>query len=435
MTAIIIGRTFLIIFKPRLKFILIVSTSLLILIIASFHFSFISPSFNLAFFSDTLSFSIIVLTLISFHLISLSSFSYQKTAIPLSIILLILIMAFTANNTLLFYIFFEAVLIPTLFLITLNGSAPERLQAGIYLLLYTIFGSLPLLLSLLLTKNSHAFIISFTNPIPIQYTIFLILAFIIKLPIYFSHLWLPKAHVEAPLEGRIILAAVLLKLGGYGLIRLIHLFPLISSFLKNFLSSISLIGALFTRINCTRQKDLKALIAYSSVAHIGLVLAAILTFKPLGVSSAILIIFAHGLTSSALFFLVTILYNQTHSRNILIFKGILIFIPNTTFWWFIFTAANISAPPTINIIREIVIFSSLCQLDWLLIIPIFLASISTAAFAFILYSNIRHNTSSPLHPFNPSSSKIFLSLLTHLVPLVFIAIKPDPICLLFLISY
>nr|QXQ00041.1 NADH dehydrogenase subunit 4 [Holothuria fuscogilva] len=352
-----------------------------------------------------------------------------------SIITIFLILTFSSLNILSFFICFESTLIPTLVLITRWGANMERVQASIYFLFYTLFGSLPLLVSILLlssTNNTLMLPISSANELEIDnllttnfWWLITIVAFLIKMPIYGFHLWLPKAHVEAPVAGSMILAAILLKLGGYGLVRMSTIFP--QAVMPN---SVLIIfccwGSLITSIICLRQTDLKALIAYSSVGHMSLVAAGAVLGTQWAVSGALILMIAHGLVSSALFALANILYERTHTRNIFITRGFKTITALLPLWWLIACASNLGLPPTPNLIGEIIIISGLISWSIWLIPILGLATVFGAIYSLSIFQNANTQANpTPNIAFNNTTPREHLMIILHLAPIIPIIVSPE----------
>nr|YP_008854910.1 NADH dehydrogenase subunit 4 [Labeo angra]BAO08867.1 NADH dehydrogenase subunit 4 [Labeo angra] len=347
-----------------------------------------------------------------------------------------LIMAFGATEIIMFYIMFEATLIPTLIIITRWGNQTERLNAGTYFLFYTLAGSLPLLVALLLLQQSTGtlsmLVLQYSQPLQLNswghmaWWAGCLIAFLVKMPLYGVHLWLPKAHVEAPVAGSMVLAAVLLKLGGYGMMRMMVMLDPLSKELAYPFIILALWGIIMTGSICLRQTDLKSLIAYSSVSHMGLVAGGILIQTPWGFSGAIILMIAHGLVSSALFCLANTAYERTHSRTMILARGLQMIFPLTAVWWFIANLANLALPPLPNLMGELMIITTLFNWSPWTILLTGLGTLITAGYSLYMFlMSQRGPAPSHITGLQPFHTREHLLMTLHLVPVLLLVTKPE----------
>lgn len=370
-----------------------------------------------------------ILMVMARHKLYLSNYFYKYFLFLNLILMLVLVLTFRFINLFLFYLFFEISLIPVLLIILGWGYQPERLQAGLYLLFYTLLASLPIIVVIFYCYfgcNSMDFFYlwGFYLNRPLLY-LCMNFVFFIKMPMFFVHLWLPKAHVEAPVAGSMILAGIILKLGGYGLLRVITMFSGISLIINHYFVVIRLVGGLIISLICLRQRDMKLLIAYSSVAHMGLVLGGIMTLNYWGLCGSLVIIVAHGLCSSGLFCLANISYERLGSRRIYLNKGMIALIPTLRLWWFLLCSSNIAAPPSLNLIGEIMLINRLVSWNFLTIIFMIFLSFFRAVYSLYLFSFTQHGKIATRFRYYRGSLREYLLLLLHWVPLNVLVIKGD----------
>nr|AWV83271.1 NADH dehydrogenase subunit 4 [Kosemia yezoensis] len=383
------------------------------------------------FYIDEMSYGLIILSIwISFlMIISSPIYKYNNMLFFLFLVLwlmIFLIISFSTSSIMIFYICFESSLIPVMVIIMGWGYQPERIDASYYLLFYTLFASLPMLMSILFLYkyNMTSIFMLMCSPTNMYVYIGMMMAFLIKMPLFMFHFWLPKAHVEAPISGSMILASILLKLGGYGLIRMMSIIPMYFYKLGFIWISISMIGSILISILCMIQTDIKSLIAYSSVAHMGLVISSIMTMSNWGLLGSYYMMIGHGLCSSGLFCLANMLYERTGSRSLLINKGMLTFMPSMSLLWFLMSSSNMSCPTTLNLAGEIMIINSLMSWNMFMMVLLVLSSFLSACYSLYMYSYTQHGMFfSSLFSFSSGSVREFFLIMMHWIPLNLIILK------------
>nr|AGN52998.1 NADH dehydrogenase subunit 4 [Samia cynthia cynthia] len=394
---------------------------------------------NLSYFysCDLISFGLILLSIWICGLMVMASenllklnFYYNFFLFNIIFLLIMLYLTFSVMNLFMFYLFFEGSLIPTLLLIIGWGYQPERIQAGMYLLFYTLFASLPLFMGIFyIFNNMNSMMIYFLKFYNLNYLLLylsMVIAFLVKMPMYFVHLWLPKAHVEAPVSGSMILAGIMLKLGGYGLLRVLIFLQKINLKLNYIWISVSLLGGFYISLKCFCQVDIKSLIAYSSVAHMSIVIGGIMVMNYWGYNGSYILMIGHGLCSSGMFCLANISYERLHSRSMYINKGLMNFMPSMSLWWFLLLSSNMAAPPSLNLMGEISLINAMMSWSYFSMISLMLISFFSAGYSLYLFSFTQHGKFyQGLYSFYMGVSREYLMLFLHWFPLNLMILKVD----------
>nr|ATD53020.1 NADH dehydrogenase subunit 4 [Deltocephalinae sp. EMHAU-2015-Zz052318] len=383
----------------------------------------ISYFMGLDFFSQNL----IMLGVLISSLMIISMKDCKKMGLYLMINLMLmffLYIIFSSLSFLYMYMSFEFVLVPLIMLIMGWGYQPERLMAGLYLFFYTLLVSLPMLVLILMMYSSMgSMFFDYMNDgdsLFFMNHFIMVLVFMVKLPMFLVHFWLPKAHVQAPVSGSMILAGLMLKIGGYGLIRIMYFYEYMYISYSFIWFSFSMVGSILVSMICLIQGDIKCMIAYSSISHMGMVIMGLMTMGVWGLMGSYLLMLAHGFCSSGMFYLANLFYLRTASRSFYINKGLLIYIPSSAMFWFMFCAFNMSCPPSLNFVSELMILSSSMSFWFNTFFYFIFISFICACFSYYLYSYTQHGLFSSMYSFSSLNSMEFMCVFMHMIPLVFL---------------
>nr|YP_008816027.1 NADH dehydrogenase subunit 4 [Closterium baillyanum]AGZ90243.1 NADH dehydrogenase subunit 4 [Closterium baillyanum] len=350
-----------------------------------------------------------------------------------------MIAVFCMLDLLLFYVFFESVLIPMFIIIGVWGSRQRKIQAAYQFFLYTLLGSLFMLLAILLIffqTGTTDLQILLTTEFSERRQILLWLAFFasfaVKVPMVPVHIWLPEAHVEAPTAGSVILAGILLKLGTYGFLRFsIPMFPEATLYFTPFIYTLSVIAILYTSLTTIRQIDLKKIIAYSSVAHMNFVTIGMFSLNMQGIEGSILLMLSHGLVSSALFLCVGALYDRHKTRLVRYYGGMAASAPIFSVIFLFFTLANMSLPGTSSFIGEFLILVGAFQRNSLIATLAALGMILGAAYSLWLYNRVVFGLLPPkvgpnfLHKFSDLNRREVFIFVPFILGVIWMGIYPE----------
>ena len=348
----------------------------------------------------------------------------------------LMIGVFCSLDLVVFYLFFEGGLIPMFLIIGIWGGN-RRVYSAFKFFLYTLLGSVLMLIAVIviyLTSGTTDVVKLYDLGVNPNYQNFLWLAFFssfaVKTPMWPVHTWLPDAHVEAPTAGSVLLAAILLKMAGYGFLRFsVGLFPIASEFFVPLIYTLSLIAIIYTSLVALMQQDMKKLIAYSSVAHMGFVTLGIFTFTQQGLEGSIVQMISHGLVSAALFFSVGIVYERTHSRLIETYGGLVSLMPKYSIFLMIFTLAAIGLPGTSGFIGEFLILIGAFQDNFFVAAIASLGVILGAAYMLWLYKRVifgKLENKELLTISDLNKSEMFI-LTCLALPVIFFGFYPEPI--------
>nr|WDY83687.1 NADH dehydrogenase subunit 4 [Apis laboriosa] len=410
---------------------LIISNLIMVMLLFNlFNFSWIEWIIYMWNFSfNNYSYGLMMLTLWIFSLIFLSLNNNSINCLLINLLLMMsLLFVFMSMNFLLFYLFYELGLLIIFYMVVKWGYSENRWLAGFYLMFYTMVFSLPMLYIIYYIywmNNSLNFMLMEMLNFNLNFMLFmyLLMSFLVKIPIYMFHGWLLKAHVEAPYYGSMILASIMLKLGGYGMLRMMMMMKFEFIYFSKILIVVNLFGVLILSLMCLMQYDMKSIIAISSIVHMGLMIMSMLTFFKLSLIGSYMMMVSHGLSSSGLFFLVNVIYKQTNSRLMFVNKGMINFMPSMSLMWFMLCSSNMGSPVSLNLVSEVMLMIGL--IFWLkyLFIILMMYCLFSFIYSVYLFMIINHGKNYINFKINNSMMIDYYILLMHWIPLNLMFLK------------
>ena len=359
----------------------------------------------------------------------------KEYLLSLFFIHIILLIIFSTLDLFLFYIFFEALLIPMYLLIGIWGSRERKIRAAYLLFFYTVCGSLLFLIAILYIYTkigtfNYEYLLTYKFTTNEQLLLWLgfFISFASKIPMFPFHIWLPEAHVEAPTVGSVLLAGILLKLGVYGFLRYsLVLFPEASLFFTPLVYTLSIIGIIYASLNAIRQTDLKRIIAYSSIAHMNLIVLGLFSFNSISLEGAILQSISHGFVSGALFLLVGVIYDRYHTRLLFYYGGLVHTMPLYSSLLLLFTMANIALPGTSSFVGEFTLLLGIFKNSVFTSIISAISVVLSGAYSLWLYNRIIFGNLKINYTIKYSDITVseFLVLIPLAIIVIFIGIYPN----------
>ena len=410
-------------------------------------FQFVSKSYwleslniNFILGVDGMGLLFIVLTTLIFPICILSSWkNIRKNLKEYMLLLLImeslLLLVFSTLDLLLFYIFFESILIPMFLMIGIWGSRRRKIRASYLLFFYTLFGSVLMLVAIMAiyaqtgtTDYQTLLLADFSENKQKFLWLAFFLSFASKIPMVPVHIWLPEAHVEAPTTGSVILAGILLKMGSYGFIRFsLPLFPYASLYFTPLVYMIATVSIIYTSLTAIRQTDLKRIIAYASIAHMNLIMLGLFSLNIQGIEGSLIQMISHGVVSSALFLCVGVVYDRHHTRLLKYYSGMVLVMPVFISIFLLFTFANAALPGTCNFVGELLLFTGIFQDN--VFITIFAATgiILSGAYSLWLFNRIAYGNLKIQHikGFSDITKREFHVLLPLIFLTIFLGVYPE----------